>query len=146
MKKISVLLLAVLTLGLTMVSCTKDDVQASVEGKWSYDSATGTVNGVAIGDIPGGYIGQVNTPGCTKNTIELKTGGVIEGLTYAGTNCTVTKGAGTWTKDGDNLSFVINGETQNYTIESVTDTTLKIKTTQTISGSVITLTATFIKA
>lgn len=127
-----------------MVSCTKDEAEASIEGKWNYESASATINGVKVSDI-GGYVGDVNTAGCSKNYILLNTGGVAESGVYTGTSCKLTKTTGTWAKDGSTLTLKTEDDTETYTVESISDTTLKIKTTEEESGLKVEVIATFIK-
>jgi hypothetical protein len=141
MKKLSVLFVAVLALGISFVSCSKDDdneAAGAIEGKWNYSKIQTTAAGQTSPEID-----YPNTPGCNKDYIELKTGGVANGGTYEGTKCELDLDVTTWKKDGNKLTIV--GD-EVYEIVSVTNTTLKLKYSYTEAGQTFSFTIILLRA
>jgi threonine dehydrogenase-like Zn-dependent dehydrogenase len=135
MKKLSVLFVAALALGMSFVSCDKDDDKdAAIEGKWYFSKIAYTIGTDATTetDFP-------NACSTKKDFIELKTGGVSIDGTYD-ENCVLDQDTSTWSKSGNTL--VLGGV--KFEILSLTDTTIKVKHSYTQEGQtdyvVITLT------
>ncbi|WP_268845978.1 lipocalin family protein [Flavobacterium aestivum] len=142
MKKLSVLFVSVLALGMSFVSCSKDDdKEASIEGKWNYSTAAITTNGI---EVPfNDYID--NQANCAKDYLELKTAGVANSGEYS-SDCKLTVDTGTWKKDGNKLTVVSDGESTSFEVVSVTDSTLKLKVSYSEGGVALTVIVTLVKA
>jgi hypothetical protein len=144
MKKLSILFVSVLALGMSFVSCSKDDdneVAASVEGKWNYTSAALVAKGI---EVPfDDFID--NQSGCAKDYIELKAAGVASSGEYS-SDCKLTVDAGTWVKNGNTLTIVSDGESVPYEVVSVTNSTMKLKISYNEGGVALTVIVTFVKA
>ena len=117
MKKLSVLFVAVLALGMSFVSCDKDDDNAGIEGKWYFSKIATTVGTVVTPEID--FDHSCNTK---KDFIEFKTGGVAIGG-YYDSECVLDQNTLTWSKSGNTL--VIDNE--NVEILTLTNSTLKLK-------------------
>jgi hypothetical protein len=142
MKKLSILFLSVLALGMTVVSCSKDDdneAAASIEGKWNVSKMSITGLGLPAQEIDN----PENAPGCNKNYLEIKTGGVaIEG-TYEGTACKLSTVTGTWVKDGNKITIKLGADTEVFDVVSVTSSGMTLGTTYTESGITMTVNTIF---
>ena len=129
MSKLSVLFVAALALGMSFVSCNKDDDNASaaIEGKWYFSkiAITGGTDATPEIDYP-------NACSSKKDFIELKTGAVSIDGSYDD-NCVLDQYTSTWSKSGNTL--VLDGE--NYEILSLTDTTIKVKQSYTLEGQTV---------
>lgn len=136
MKKLSILFVSVLALGMSFVSCSKDDAEASVEGKWNYTSAVRIVDGneVPLDDFIN------NEVGCAKNYIELKTAGVANFGKY-NSDCKLTLETGSWSKKENTLTITRNGVSRSTDIVSVTDSTMRI-----VSDCCVGVIITYVKA
>jgi len=126
MKKLSILLLSALALGITTISCTKDDAKPSIVAKWTYDTYTYTKAGTTTPAAP------VNDASCTvKNYLDIRNANVVELQTIDNTDtanpCAVTKLNGTYTNQNSVLHIVVNGQTADYPIVSITSNKLTIK-------------------
>jgi hypothetical protein len=128
MKKLSVLFVAALALGMSFVSCDKDDDKdAAIEGKWYFSKLAYTYGTTAIPEID-----FPNACSTKKDFIELKTGGVsIEGSYDS--ECVLDQYTSTWSKSGNTL--VLDGE--NFEILSLTNTTIKVKSSYTEEGETV---------
>jgi hypothetical protein len=137
MKKLSVLFLSVLALGMSVVSCSSDDdkAEASIEGKWNLSKMSYTVKEVTSPEMDN----LDNTPGCTKNYLEIKTGGIAVSGAYEGSDCTLSKETGTWSRDGNKITTKFDGDTVVYELISVTDSGLTLRYTFTESGQSFTI-------
>lgn len=137
MKKLSILFLSVLTLGMAVVSCSKDDdneSSASIEGKWNVSKMSIASPGMPTQEIDN----PENAPGCNKNYLEIKTGGVAVEGTYEGTACTLSTETGTWSKDGNKVTFKFGSDTEVFDVVSVTSSSMTLGITYTESGITIT--------
>jgi hypothetical protein len=138
MKKLSILFLSVLALGMAVVSCSSDDdnkAEASIEGKWNLSKMSYTAQGVTSPETDN----WDNTPGCTKNYLEIKTGGVAVYGEYEGTDCTLSTETGTWSKDGNKITIKFGDDTEVFELISVTDSGLTLRYTFTESGQSFTV-------
>lgn len=137
MKKLSILCLSALALGMTFTSCSKDDNEAaSIEGKWTMEKYSYSIdNGKTFTDEA-----PENTPGCSKDYVEVLAGGVFKTISY-GDKCVVDQSVGTWSQKENMLTTFIDGDTEVSNIESVTSTNLKLKSTYTDSETKISIIA-----
>jgi hypothetical protein len=133
MSKLSVLFVAALALGMSFVSCDKDDdnnsgvASAAIEGKWYFSKLAYTYGTTAIPEID-----YPNACSSKKDFIELKTGAVSIDGSYDD-NCVLDQSTSTWSKSGNTL--VLDGE--NFEILSLTDTTIKVKQSYTEAGETV---------
>lgn len=136
MKKLCVLFLSIVTLGLTVSSCSHDDDQdtTSIEGKWEI-----TKIGVIIGgqETLADYVNQNN---CTIPTIEYKTDGTFIDITsdYWDSQCSTYQETGTWKKDGSTLTLKYEDDDEKLEIMELTNSTLKVKMTYSEEGISVT--------
>jgi hypothetical protein len=128
MSKLSVLFVAALALGMSFVSCDKDDDKdAAIEGKWYFSKFAYTIGTTAIPEID-----YPNACSSKKDFIELKTGAVsIIGLYNS--ECVLGQDTSTWSKSGNTL--VLDGE--SVEILSLTNTTIKVKSSYTEEGETV---------
>lgn len=135
MKKLSILFLSVLTLGLSVASCSSDDdnSSASIEGKWTP---------VKMGSILDGKEILVNIPNegkCDSDIIEFTADAKFTDLTYEYENskCTSSTDKGTWSLKDKTLTTTYDGDTDLNTFEvtELTKSTLKLKHTEKIDAS-----------
>jgi hypothetical protein len=125
MKKISVLFVTVVMLGLSFASCNKDDddnnsTSSSLEGKWNYSTVRIELPGLSGEELD--Y--ESANLSCGKDFVEFKPKGVAD-LGYYSDDCKVVTNATTWSQDGSKLTY--DGDT--YEIVINTDSLLKIKST-----------------
>ena len=123
MKKISALLV-LFSLTLIIASCSKDKDSARLEGKWEF-SKEGTMFGSLEILLP-----YEHAEGCNKDYIEMLAGGVYRDFSYEnmGEDCELFTEEGTWTRSGNTITVVTDGDTFVAEILSLTKTTLKVKT------------------
>lgn len=125
MKKIIVLFVSIITIGLTSVSCNKDDDNnVSIEGKWVLSKE---------GETESTLTDYEHTLGCDKDYMVIAAGGQIIFYSYdneSGT-CSENIETGTWIKNGNIVSISFGGivvlETE---IINLTNTELKTKDTE----------------
>ncbi|KQO34697.1 hypothetical protein ASF10_03015 [Flavobacterium sp. Leaf82] len=134
MKKLSILFLSVLALGLASVSCSSDDDNSgSIEGKWTPVKMGSVVNGQEV------LVNIPNDGKCDNNTIEYISGGKFTDIEYEFENnkCTPLTDKGTWTLKDNILSTIYDGETEVNTVEvlELTKSTLKVKYTEKIDNT-----------
>ena len=143
MKKVSILFVSAIALFLT--SCSKDDNNSSsaesIEGKWNYSKMSMTSNGQTTPETD--Y--DDNETGCSKDYLEIKTGGVFDEGDYT-SGCAFTKYSGTWTKVENFYTFVSSGNSEIYELVSVTSTELKFRIGETVGGLVFYTNYTLTKA
>ncbi len=141
MKKLSILFVSVLALGLSFTSCSKDDdnnsTSASVEGKWSFSKESVEFPGQPA--IENDYDSE--NPTCGKDFVEFKANGVAN-FGYYSSDCKVVNEPTTWKQDGNKLT--IDDETAE--IVSNSGSVLKIKSTYTEDNKTITIVTTLVKA
>ena len=136
MKKLSILFLSVLALGLSVSSCNSDDdnggVSGSIEGKWEASEFGVIVNGKET------LQPVVEPGGCAKSITEFsKDGKFIDTYSeYANSKCSSYTDNGTYTVSEGKLKLKYEGETEEDVSEIVelTATKLKTKVTYTEGG------------
>nr|WP_314895494.1 lipocalin family protein [uncultured Flavobacterium sp.] len=146
MRKISILFVSALVLGMTFTSCSNDDnspapAPASVEGKWNFSKISETVNGVTSPEVD-----YDHEPGCNKDYIELKAGGVFNEVYYFGSDCASDLNTGTWSKSGNIITITLGGVVASVEVVSVSSSVLKVKFSETYEGITTVINTTFTKA
>lgn len=144
MKKFSILVASALVLGLTFTSCGSDDdsnENKSILGKWNFTTEKVSVNGVVVTE--GAY--SDNEEGCNKDYLDIAATTVVEG-DYWTSDCDLDTYTSTYTRSGNTLTMVDDGETYTVEIVSVTSNTLKIKAVDTYEGATYTSEVTLTKA
>jgi hypothetical protein len=134
MKKLSILFLSVLTLGLAVTSCSSDDDNGgSIEGKWTP---------VKMGSVVDGKELLVNIPNdgkCDTDVIEFTADGKFTEVSYEFSidKCEASTDKGTWSLKDKVLSTTYDGDTDVYTEEvlEITKSSLKLKTTEKIDDT-----------
>lgn len=134
MKKLSILFLSVLTLGLAVTSCSSDDDNGgSIEGKWTPVKMGSVVNGQEV------LVAIPNEGKCDSDIIEYTADGKFTDLYYEfnGTKCESFTDKGTWSLKDKVLSTTYDGDTDVYTEEvlELTKSSLKLKTTEKIDDN-----------
>jgi hypothetical protein len=149
MKKVSFLFVLVLAFAMTFVSsCSNDDndspnpVTATVEGKWNFSKMSTVLNGVPSAEED--Y--DDNEPGCPKDFIELKSGGVYNDGDYYNSECQLETSTGTWSKSGSIITITGDGISIPLEVVSVSNTVLKVKYSDTFEGITTVINITFTKA
>lgn len=139
MKKLGILFVLALTLGMSFVSCDKDDdgekvIIPSIAGKWIYSKETTSVVGSDVVITEHDY--EDNQSGCEKDYIEFKSGGVLNVVEYYKDDieCEEEKFTGTWSQNNNKLVVTEDGDTETYTIISVTADELKYKEVYVYNG------------
>lgn len=127
MKKVSILFVSALVLGMTFTSCSKDDdnsTPASLEGKWNF-SKMGAMAGTQ--EVLVDY--QGNEAGCSKDYINLAADGAITDVDYDSTDspCEAFTSTGTFTKTATTITVTIDGSSETVQILSLTSSELKVK-------------------
>jgi len=158
MKKIKVLLLAFVSTGIALTSCSKDDdteniipgpvTSGEIMAKWNPVKTVIKVGSGADTEFP--Y--ELNEPTCNKDYVEFAASSVVNRVVFVlnGNNECEASAATTpttWTRTNNNL--VITGDVNyagNYTITTLSGTELIIKKDQITSGITTTTTIYFTKA
>lgn len=137
MKNFKIVLLSVLTLGLTLTSCSDDDkkdnnTSAALEGKWTYAKEGIGGNGQEI------LTDYEHTAGCNKDYIEI-TSTNVKDVWYDknGTECEEDSDTSTYTRNGNTITVTDASETYTSTIEKLTSSELRIVTTETMEGQTV---------
>lgn len=134
MKKLSILFVSVLTLGLAVTSCSSDDDNSgSIEGKWAPVKMGTLINGQEL------LVAIPNEGKCDSDITEFKTDGKFTELSYEfyDNKCNSSTDNGTWTLKDKTLSTTYSGDTSAETFEvlELTKSTLKLKYTEKIDNS-----------
>lgn len=142
MRKVSILFVSALALSMAFTSCSNDDdsppsAPPSVEGKWNFSKISETVNGVTSPEVD-----YDHEPGCIKDYIELKAGGVFNEASYSGSNCALDLSTGTWSKSGNIITITLGGVVASGEVVSVSSSVLKVKFSETGTTNVINTTFT----
>lgn len=130
MKKLSILFVSILTLGLSLSSCSNnDDNSASIEGKWETTYEGTIVDGKEV-------LEPAETNGnCAQDYIEFLTNGTFNDIIFH-SDCQSTNDNGTWSKKDNKLTIKYNGNSESNVVEILilNSTTLKIKNIITEAG------------
>lgn len=135
MKKLSVLFLSVMALGLSVASCSSsdDDNSGSIEGKWTPVKMGSIINGTEV------LVNIPNEGKCDNDIVEYTSDGKFTDLEYEFTNnkCTPSTDKGTWTLKDKTLTTTYDGDTEVNTVEvlELTKSTLKVKYSEKIDAS-----------
>lgn len=128
MKNQSVLLALVLSTGLMVTSCSKDDndgeTLAPLTGKWNITKVGTTINGEeTLIDAP------QNEAGCNKDYLDLNVDNTATKGDYDSTvsDCALGVNSGIYSRSHNNLTTVIDGVTKVQDIVNLTLTELKLK-------------------
>jgi len=136
MKKLSILFLSVLTLGLSVVSCDDNDDKPSIEGKWELSQIGGGIEG-GEEEVINPNEGSL----CSGPTIEfLKDNQLIttsSNQTTEGT-CETFSENGRWTQEGNSVIIYPSAENdenqQKFEIKELTKDKLKLYISITSEG------------
>lgn len=144
MKKLSILFVSILTLGLSVVSCNSDDDDngGSIEGKWELSKAGAIINGQEFLETID------NEGGCPNNTIEFLQGGTFTETEseFFNEKCESETYSGTWTISGNKLTMRYGGESDGDSSDyEVKGNTLKLKQTYSEGDLSMTAVAVFIR-
>jgi Lipocalin-like domain len=117
------LILILVTL-FALASCSKSDdnnsTSGNIVGKWSIDKAGAIENGVDVAAFEG------NFTGCQKDYTQFLADGTHRLGDYTNAACNLSVAIGTWTKEGNTIK-ISGGQFATYEIESLTETTMKLK-------------------
>lgn len=135
MKKLSIIFVSILTLGLTTVSCSSDDDKdnGSLEGKWEVTEQGVIFNGIEKLEA------YDNEGGCEIPSMTYSTDGKFVDTTsdYWDSKCSTYTEEGTWKKDGNTITLKYSDEEVKYEVIELTSSTLKIKFTYSEGGVTI---------
>ncbi|KAB1158159.1 lipocalin-like domain-containing protein [Flavobacterium luteum] len=129
MKKIILLFISIITIGLTSVSCNKDDDNnstATIEGKWIPSKE---------GETEATLTDYEHTAGCNKDYMIISSGGQISFYSYdneSGT-CSESIDTGTWIRNGNTITISYEGVVVLET-EIINLTSSELKTKDTADG------------
>ena len=128
MKNLKSLVLLFLVATVSLVSCNKDDDDATptattFEGKWQYSKEGAIVNGQEV------LTNYVHASGCTKDYVEFLSAGVFKDHSFFGASCEEDVFTGTWSKNGSMVTVTADGDSSTAEIIELTATTLKVKYT-----------------
>lgn len=128
MKKL-LLFVSVLTLGLT--SCSSDDDSSSsdsIEGTWEWSKEGTIVNGEEF------LYDYDHFCDNKKDYVQILSGGVIKEVWYE-TDCTEDVWQANWSRNGNTLTVTDGTDSVSGEILELTNTTLKLKYTETFDGT-----------
>ena len=133
MKKLSILFVSVLTLGLAVTSCSHDDDNASIEGKWQITEVGEILNGKEV------LQPYTNEGGCANDILEFTADGkfVDTYSEYYNNKCNDYSENGTWTRDGNTLTKKYGtgaDDNEKYEISELSGSKLKLQTTYSEGG------------
>lgn len=131
MKK--VLLFGLSLAALTFTSCSDDDGDsASIEGKWYYSEQGVSANGA---EVLTDYMDHED--GCEKDYVEFLADGVFKDVDYFNSDCETFIDETTWSRSGNSLTIGEGEDAETATIATLSGSTLKITTSETIDGQTI---------
>ena len=124
MKKIVILFLSIMTIGLSVTSCSKDDntpKTPSLKGTWEYSKSGVSIGGEEFLD------NWEHAVGCSKDHMEFLNDGKLKDVSYDGANqCAENVTDGTYVKVDDKLTLNFGGEEIVTTIMTLSATELKV--------------------
>ncbi|OXA96305.1 lipocalin-like domain-containing protein [Flavobacterium hercynium] len=133
MKKLSILFVSVLTLGLAVTSCSSDDDDASIVGKWTPVKMGSVVNGKEI------LVDYPKEGTCDSDVTEFTADGKFTDISYESNEgkCEASTDKGSYTYKDKTLSTTYEGDTEVNSVEvtELSGSTLKIKLTEKIDAS-----------
>jgi len=151
MKKIKILLTTVIVTAFTLTSCSKDEenngpvTNGSITEKWNQTKNVVSANGQ---NITQNYTD--NEAGCSKDYVQFTSASAFNNVVFyknADNICTESAATPvTYTKTGNSLT-IVGGEYDGiYTITTLSESELIVKSVETLSGTEITTTTYFTKA
>nr|WP_294781218.1 lipocalin family protein [uncultured Flavobacterium sp.] len=130
MNKLSILFVSVMTLGLSVTSCSSDDDKGgSIQGKWELTEVGVLFSGKET-------LEPATNQGCANDIVEFTADGKLVD-TYAefyNNKCNSYSEDGTWTKDGNKLVKKYGSDTEEYEIKELSENKLKLVITYTEGG------------
>ena len=129
MKKLALLFVAVLAVGVT--SCSKDDdaAQASLVGTWEYSKDGAIIQGQEV------LTPYQHAAGCSKDFTVITATTIVD-TDFYGSDCFETTSTVAYTRNGNTLTITDGGEVFTGTILQLDNTTLKIKGPEYTEGSI----------
>jgi Lipocalin-like domain len=137
MKKIVLVFISMISIGLTTVSCDKDDdKETSIEGKWIVSQEGEKVNGQEA------LLPHTHATGCEKDYTLFNADGTAKDydFTKVGTNCESKLTSYTYSRNGDQLKVNFGSGEQTGTIVNLTDSELKVSVTDDDGTSIVVFT------
>jgi hypothetical protein len=125
MKRLTILLVSTMVIGLSLISCgKKENSNFLLEGKWVYFQKGIESKGVVVLE---NYLHEAK---CGKNYVEfLKDGKVNEGKYSYDGNCDLEEDSGTWFKKNDKITIVFpKAGKETAEIITLDENTLEVKT------------------
>lgn len=134
MKKLSILFVSVLTLGLAVTSCSSDnDGDASIVGKWTPIKLGSEVNGKEV------LVDYPKEGTCDSDVTEFTADGKFTEISYESNagKCEASTDKGTYTYSGKTLSTKYDGDTSTESVEvlELSGSTLKTKYTEKVDAT-----------
>ncbi len=129
MKKLALLFVAVLAVGVT--SCSKDDdaAAASLVGTWEYSKEGGIIQGQEV------LTPYQHAAGCTKDFTVITATTIVD-TDFYGTDCFESTSTIPYTRNGNTITITEDGEVYTATIIQLDNTTLKIKGQEMTEGGI----------
>ena len=124
MKKINTLIV-LFSLSILVSSCSKDKKVAPLEGKWEITRSGILVNGNEF------VFPYEHTPGCDKDFVEFIAVCIYRQHFFEieNTDCETFIESGVWSRSGNSIAIVIDGDLSLADIMVLTETSLKLKIT-----------------
>lgn len=148
MRKLSIIFVLSIILGTIFTSCTNEGGNGPVDmslikGKWNFDKSTATSSGFTIPYTTPYF---KNEDGCTKDYVDVLSGGIVKYGDYS-SNCVFSGKDGTWTQNENTVTIDVTGTSFSGTfrVTSLTATELVLKIDGTYSGQSGTLSLYFTK-
>ncbi len=147
MKKVSILLTSAFVMALSLTSCSDDSSGSSVTeeklvGTWNFSKVKIAAGGQSLGEQDH----YENEAGCNADYIKINADNTIVWGDYWSSDCDLDESTGSWSLDGKDFSFTIDGDAQTGKVTSVSGSKLQIKQTYSEGGVSYTETTTFVKA
>ena len=129
MKKLALLFVAVLAVGVT--SCSKDDdaAAASLVRTWEYSKEGGIIQGQEV------LTPYQHAAGCTKDFTVITATTIVD-TDFYGTDCFESTSTIPYTRNGNTITITEDGEVYTATIIQLDNTTLKIKGQEMTEGGI----------
>jgi len=130
MKKLSILFVSVLTLGLAVTSCSSDDDDnGTIEAKWQLSEVGVVLNGQEA-------LEPATNEGCANDITEFTADGkfVDTYSEFYNDKCNSGTDEGTYTKDGSTLTKKYGSDEEKFEISELSGNKLKLKQTYSEGG------------